>query len=181
MKTYIAILRGINVSGHNIIKMDELKTSLHSLNLINIETYIQSGNIVFDYDNTNQDKLIFMLENNIRQTFGIDVTLIIRSAEQMTKIFKNNPFINTRNEDVNKLHVTFFSKSPDQEVLMNILNNTFLPDEFIVNDDIAYLFCPNGYGNTKINNSFFEKKLKVSATTRNWKTVSQLMLMAQNR
>src|SRR5208337_4185366 len=176
--TFIAILRGINVSGHFMIRMHDLKTKLEVLGFQNITTYIQSGNIIFNYEITDQNELSGLIGNNILQNFGFNVPVIVRNVTEIKAVIENNPFVNDRKENIDRLHVTFFSRSPDPEMSRKISVLNFNPDEFIVNQDHAYVFCPNGYGNTKINNQFFENKLNVTATTRNWKTVNQLVVIA---
>lgn len=181
METYIAILRGINITGHHLIRMDDLKALAESQGLINVSTYIQSGNLVFGYEQSDHEKLAGILENSIRQKFGFQVPVIIRTISQMVLVYENNPFVTERQENIDKLYVTFFAKLPSFDSQLINYHNEFLPDEFIISTDRAYVLCQNGYGTTKINNQFFENKLKVTATTRNWKTVRQLVNMAQNR
>src|SRR6202008_1647475 len=93
-------------------------------------------------------------------------------------VLQNNPFINKRKEDVTKLHVTFLSAEPEKANIDKIKGGNYVADEFRVTGKTVYLFCPNGYGNTKLSNTFFENKLKVTATTRNWKTINELVIMA---
>jgi uncharacterized protein (DUF1697 family) len=178
METYIALLRGINVSGQKMIKMEELKSVLASLNFTNIRTYIQSGNIIFETGKTDPASLEKQIGEKILSHFGFPVPVVIRSRQDLEKIYLNNPFLGKRNEPVKKLHVTFFSGKPDPEHIRKIGGNLFLPDEFIVSGNEVYLLCPNGYGRTKLTNQFLETKLKFTATTRNWSTVETLLNMS---
>ncbi len=177
MRTYIALLRGINVSGKNMIKMNELVVHLSSLHYKNTRTYIQSGNIIFECD-AKEEKVF---ENEIHQLiavkFGLMVPVLVKTDSAIKKIFENNPFINNNNLDINKMHVTFLSETPIKENIVKLIESKIESDEFILTNDAVYLYCGNGYGNTKLNNNFFESKLKVSATTRNWKTVGKLVEM----
>jgi uncharacterized protein (DUF1697 family) len=175
METYIALLRGINVSGHRMIKMEELKNVLNELNFTNIRTYIQSGNIIFESEKTDPAELAKMIAEKISENFRFEVPVVIRTLADMEKISNNNPFLGERNEPIDKLHVTFFPEEPEKEHLKKIEGLLFLPDEFIVSGREVYLFCPNGYGRTKLTNQFFENKLKLTATTRNWKTIETLL------
>jgi uncharacterized protein (DUF1697 family) len=175
MITYIALLRGINVSGHRMIKMEELKNVLSELNFTNIRTYIQSGNIIFETEKTDSVSLEKQMGDKILSHFGFPVPVLIRTRAELENIHKNNPFLGKRSEPVDKLHVTFFPEKPDPEHLKKIEGSLFLPDEFIVSGREAYLLCPNGYGRTKLTNQFFENKLKLTATTRNWKTLETLL------
>ena len=117
----------------------------------------------------------------ITRSFGASVSIFLRDKNRFEQIIENNPFLDQRNEDPEKLHVTFLSGSPSESVLSNLLLPAGTSDEFMVYDKEIYLFCPNGYGRTKISNSFFERKLGLTATTRNWKTVKALYEVANQR
>jgi uncharacterized protein (DUF1697 family) len=178
MTTYIALLRGINVSGHRMIKMDELKKMLGDLNFTNIRTYIQSGNIIFDSEKNNSAYLEKQIEEKILNHFDFHVPVVIRTRAELDHIHNNNPFLGKRSEPTDKLHVTFFPEEPEPDHLKKIERHLFLPDEFIESGREVYLFCPNGYGRTKLTNQFFESKLKLMATTRNWRTIETLLQMS---
>ncbi len=180
MYTYIILLRAVNVLGHNKMKMDVLRECLASLNLSNISTYIQSGNLVFNSENTDTTELKKIVENAINKQFGYKVTVFVKNVMHFTEISANNPYINERNEDKDRLYVTFFSDIPDKEHILKLSGYLINPDEFIIKSDFAYLYVASGYGKTKINNGFFEKNLKIDATTRNWKTINKLLSMAGN-
>ena len=180
MQTYIAILRGINVSGKNTIKMDKLNELFVRLNFQNVKTYIQSGNMVFQSKSTDYQAFEKQIQDKIREEFGFEVPVMVIQKSDWDFMATNNPFVNKRQEDITKLHVTFFSKMPEQALFEKIKDGNYAADEFIISDKSIYLFCPNGYGNTKLSNNFFENKLKITATTRNWKTVNELMTMAES-
>src|SRR3989344_9460699 len=178
MTTYISILRGINVGGQKKIKMEELKKLYESLGFKNVRTYIQSGNVIFECLDTNLAKLIHQIEQNIKNSLGFNVIVFIRTKNEIQKLIKNNPFAK---KDLSKLYVIFLSdiktKPPTDEI-----NNTkdkteeFTKDkteEFFISGREIYLFCPNGYGISKLSNNFFERKLNILATRRNWKTVNK--------
>jgi len=173
------MLRGINVSGHNIIKMKDLKQLFETLKFQNIQTYIQSGNIVFQTDNNLISSLELLVTNAIFQNFGLEVSAIVISIKELQMVIHQNPFIKTIN-DTNLLLITFVSHIPEIALVDSIKNSAFGEDKFQIIEKTIYLFCPNGYGNSKLTNTFFEKKLKVKATTRNWKTVNQLLIIANS-
>jgi uncharacterized protein (DUF1697 family) len=179
MKTYIAILRGINVSGHKVIKMEALRTMCEDLGFKNTKTYIQSGNIIFQFRKMKLPELESMLSKKIETVFGFDVPVMVKESEEIHTVLKNNPFLLKRKEDITKLHVTFLNQEPEKTLVDTIKEGSYAADEFILQGTAIYLFCPNGYGNTKLNNTFFENKLKVMATTRNWKTVIELANLAE--
>lgn len=179
MEIYIAILRGINVSGQKLIKMQELKAHLEEAGLENVRTYIQSGNIVFNYRKISVDKLESLIKGMIGKAFGFDVPVIVKTAKELIEIAQSNPFINKRKEDIGKLHVTLLATEPGKELLDKFSAPSGIPDEFTISGKAIYLLCPNGYGQTKLTNNFFESRLKVTATTRNWKTVLKLVEMVE--
>jgi uncharacterized protein (DUF1697 family) len=178
-KTYIALLRGINVSGHKTILMDDLKALFEKMDFHEVKTYIQSGNIVFNSVEAFTDaELAQRIQQSISGRYNFYVPVIIRSREEMQTILADNPFLREKDINPDWLHVTFLSDSPRQSDREAISKYDFSPDRFFLVRNEAYLYCPQGYGNTKISNLFFENRLKVSATTRNWKTVIKLVDLA---
>ena len=175
------MLRGINVSGQNKIRMMELKSLYESLGLINVKTYVQSGNVVFENTERDASELAVSIEAQIERSFGYVVSVFFRSANDFQRITGGNPFLNGRHEDPDKLHVTFLYNSPSKSQLSNLDISPHVTDEFFIGDKEIFLFCPNGYGKTKLSNTFFEKKLNMPATTRNWKTVNALHDMANEK
>ncbi len=179
MTIFISILRGINVGGHNTVKMDALRKLLTDLGFINVQTYIQSGNIIYQSKRLTTGKINEIIENSIKQKFGFDVPVITLTLEELIKISESNPFTKDKTKDASFFHVTFLSDKSKSEDVNKIKENDFKPDEFKEMDKAIYLYCPNGYGKTKLSNSFFEKKLNVSATTRNWKITNELISIAK--
>lgn len=179
MQTYISILRGINVSGQKLIKMNSLREMYEGLGYLNVRTYIQSGNVVFKSNEPESGNLEKNISEAILKSFGFDVPVIVIGEKELKFVSANNRFIIDRGEDISKLHVTFLSEEPSKQLTEILSGVEFLPDEFYVNGKSVYLFCPAGYGNTKLSNTFFEKKLKVGATTRNWKTITELVKLTE--
>jgi uncharacterized protein (DUF1697 family) len=134
--------------------------------------------VIFGSEPAEPIKLARSITAAIQQKFGFDVPVLVLEREELKAVSERNNFILKRGEDAAKLHVTFLSALPDRSLQESISGNSFLPDEFYLDGKAVYLFCPNGYGNTKLNNSFFEKKLRVQASTRNWKTVSELVKLS---
>jgi len=175
MPVYLSILRGINVSGKKPVKMDRLKSLFEDLDCSLVQTYIQSGNVIFFNASEDLEGIKSALEKHLQAAFGFEIPLITLEREKLFELAENNPFTNRSDIDPSYLHLTFFSGVPTLEMPSSISPNTFFPDEFSLAETCAYVYCPLGYGRTKLNNSFFEKKLGVSATTRNWKTVMELI------
>ena len=178
MKTYISILRGINVGGHKMIKMDALRQLYSDLGFENVKTHIQSGNVVFHYKQTENKILADKIEKEITKTFRFEVPVLVIDLGEMKQIVNENPFIKDSLKDISFLHITFLSDKPAKENLDKITNGQYQKDELKIIDKAIYLYCPNSYSNSKLTNSFFENKLKVTATTRNWKTTNELINIA---
>jgi uncharacterized protein (DUF1697 family) len=175
MVTYIAILRGINVGGKRIIKMDALKQLFLNLGFLNIETYIQSGNVIFKSKKQKEDTLANIISAEIKKVFTYDVPTIVKNIDDLKKIIASNPLTKDKSNLVEFLHVTLLATTPTKENIENLIKLKFGDDMFSIIDNAVYLYCPNGYSKTKLTNSFLENKLKVTATTRNWKTCNELL------
>ncbi len=174
---YISMLRGINVGGRKKIKMAELREMYVALGFEDVNSYIQSGNVVFDYKKTKPAELEAQIKQAIQDTFGFDVPVRIRTADDFKHIINSHPFFDAEQE-LKLFHVTFLAEAPNTEALQSIADFQYKEDLFQIDGDKIHLYCPGGYGETKLSNNFFERKLKVSATTRNWKTVLKLYEMA---
>jgi len=179
MPTFICILRGINVSGHKLIKMKELQLVFERLGFNNVRTYIQSGNIVFECNSKEPRQLENSIAREISESFGFEVPVMVIEKNELKSVSGRNVFIAAGKEDTSKLHITFLAAEPEQALADSIGKEEYLPDEFCISGKAVFLSCPNGYGNTKLSNNFFEKKLKVQATTRNWKTVLELVKISE--
>ena len=172
--TYISILRGINVGGNRVIKMDALRRLYEDLGYINVRTYIQSGNVIFQSNQSDPKEMEMGISNKIKEVFSFDVPVIVKTKDELAGIFRNNSFTQTHTNEIDKLHVTLFSIQPKLSDDMN-LNISLGNDKFAFGDSVMYLFCPDGYSKTKLSNQYLEQKLKVTATTRNWKTITELL------
>ena len=179
MNTYLSLLKGINVGGYKRIGMPDLSALYRNLGLENVQTYIQSGNVVFSSTDSDPVELAGKIEEGIQAQFGFSVRVLVRTQEEWLQIFQNNPFLKRDSIDTGKLHVTLLTDYPGEELSEKIRLIQSEPDEFILSGKTVYLYCPNGYGRTKFSNDFFEKKLKVEGTTRNWNTVASLLEMAK--
>ena len=179
MKTYISILRGINVSGQKLIKMDALRKLYEKLEFHNIRTYVQSGNVIFAGKDAEINKVELEISHQIKKEFGFAVPVIVLTINTLERIIENNHFLKDSNKDVAFLHVTFLSSKPNQGDIKEIEDKKQDEEEIIFSDNAVYLYCPNGYGRTKLTNNFLENKLRVGATTGNWKTTNELLKIAQ--
>ena len=179
MQTFISILRGINVSGQKKILMADLKALYEGLQFKEVTTYIQSGNVIFKSDSKISDAaLAEKITAAILKKYSFTVPVIVRNINQLENIILGNPFLKEKNIDLEKLHVTFLSEIPGQPATDAIKLLSYPPDRFSIIGEEVFLYTPGGYGETKLSNKFFENKLKVTATTRNWKTVNKLLEIA---
>jgi len=180
MQTHIALLRGINVSGHKKIKMANLKASLEALSLSDVITYIQSGNIIFKSEETSISKLEHRIHEKILDDFGFEVPVLIKTPQELIHALNNNPFEKDISKDQKLLCVVFLKENPQPENIKRLKEVDYSPEEYVLKDKIIYLYAANGFGNAKMSNNFFENKLKVKATTRNWKTTNKLLEIANS-
>ena len=177
--TYIALLRGINVSGQKIIKIDELRKLFESLGFENVKTYIQSGNVVFKSQINRPEKIVKSIERKIKEVFSFDVTVIIRTHDELKKIIRTNPFL--KNKPIERLYIIFLSNISDNENVEKLQPYKSKTEEFRIIGKEIYLFYPDGYGRSKLTNNIFESKLGVKATTRNCNTVNKLFEMSKEQ
>lgn len=177
MIKYLALLRGINVSGHNMIKMDALKKMLENMGFQNVETYIQSGNVFFDSEEENAASVGFKIKQEISKVFGYDVPVIMVSKTDFELCFKNNPFLKEQECDIKKLYVAFISKELTTAAINDLKTSNFKPDEAAIDSNRIYIKYAIGAGKTNLDQKYIEKKLNVVATIRNWNTVTKLLEM----
>jgi uncharacterized protein (DUF1697 family) len=168
---FVALLRGVNVSGHRKVPMAELRGLCESIGLGDARTYLQSGNVVFTSE-VAPAAVGRALEAAIEAELGVTTTESSASVE-------HNPFLRASG-GTESLYVTFLAAgaAPARRAVLDQTEVDAGPDEFAVSGTEVYLSCPGGYGRTKLNNSFFERRLAVTATTRNWKSVVALAEMA---
>jgi uncharacterized protein (DUF1697 family) len=178
MAIYISLLRGINVSGQKKIKMADLKNMYEELGFSEVVTYIQSGNVLFSTKPAPEKALERKIKKAILDAFGYDVPVLVLTYETLERLAVKNPY-SPEATDLKLLHMTLLSKPPEAAVMEAVQRLEYPGESFKITPEVVYLHLPNGYGRTKLNNNFFEAKLKVSATTRNLKTINKLLELAQ--
>ena len=176
---YLTLLRGINVSGKNPIKMKEFQAYLQESGFENVKTYIQSGNIVFDDKVDENGAIAKKISDLIKDRYDYDVIVFVLNLKNLKEIIKNNPFETDAEAHPNKVFVSFLSAVPKDELVQKFSLVEYKTEKYNIQGEYAYLSCLEGIGKAKINNNYFESKLKVDATTRNWKTVLKLYEMMQ--
>jgi uncharacterized protein (DUF1697 family) len=172
MPIYVALLRGVNV-GQNVLRMNRLREVCSELKLKNVQTYVQSGNVVFD----GQESAAHWsqaLERKLAGETRLPVTVIVRTVAEMAKVLAENPFLNRKEIDTTRLHVTFLQDRPAESAIETLGKVRSGVDRFRWVGKEIYLYCPDGYGRSKLSNTVIEKILSLRATTRNWNTVTKL-------
>ena len=177
MTTHLVLFRGINVSGHNMIKMDALKMTLENMGFQNVHTYIQSGNVFVATTEDNPAKVGFLIKQEIQKAFGYDVGIVVISKQDLEACFKNNPYLKEKDIDCKRLYVAFVSTVLKPEAINDLKISQFKPDEASIDHNRIYIKYVVGAGKTKLELKYIEKKLNVTATIRNWNMVTQLLKM----
>lgn len=181
MITYIAFLRGINVGGHKKIKMTDLRKMFQKTHFEDVQTYIQSGNIVF----TSVDSDVQFLQEKIRKamvkTFDFDVPVLVKTRIDLIKILNKSPYTESEDIEANKVYYVLLKNEPEQANFENINQKDYPNELFSITKNCVYLNCTNGAGKAKLNNNIIEQKLKVSATTRNHRTIMKLLELSQEK
>jgi uncharacterized protein (DUF1697 family) len=172
---YAALLRGINVGGNKKIPMAALRELMQGLGYADVVTHLQSGNAVFS--SARQPRtLARAIADGISTEFAMDVKVVIRTAAQLTDVAERSPLPDGP-ENPSRFFVAFLSAAPDPAAVSEMESMSFDPDRIWVSGAEAFLWCPDGAGDTKLTNSFLEKRLGVTATMRNWNTVTKLVVL----
>ncbi len=179
MQNYISLLRGINVSGRKLIKMDALRKSYESIGFNQVHSYLQSGNVLFRAESADTDEMQQRISRQIEKDFGFSVAILVLGTEELHKIIEGNPFSRDKEKDTAFFYVSFLSAVPQKIDYNSIEAKKLSGEEIIIAGKVIYFYCPKGYGQTKLNNNFLEAKCGVAATTRNWKTTLALCGLAR--
>lgn len=187
MITYIALLRGINVGGKNKVKMAELKGMFESIGFSRVETYIQSGNVLFEAEEEEtEEDLRRRIESEFAKVFGFTVIFVLRTAVEWERIIKECPFPETEireaeaeNTEGESMYVALLLHAPSQEKAEQLGAVKSGSDECRIRGRDAYLLLRQSIRNSKLAISL--QKLDVSVTVRNWKTMNKLSDMVKAR
>ena len=177
MKTYIALFRGINVGGKNILPMKELKTLLQNLDLQNVKTYIQSGNVVFQSNEKSTSGLSSKISAEIEKSHGFKPQVLLLDIDEMEKAIGLNPFPEAESEP-KTLHLSFLASVPETPDLKTLESLKTENERFELKGNVFYLHAPDGIGRSKLAANA-ERLLGVAMTSRNWRTVCKIMAMAK--
>jgi uncharacterized protein (DUF1697 family) len=174
----IALLRGVNVGGNNRVPMAQLREMLQELGYEEVRTHLQSGNAVYAAPGTPPEQAAQEIEGQLARHLGLGVRVLVRTAEQLARVVSANPLTEAVAEP-SRLLVTFLSAAPDAERLRELDPASFEPDLFGVGEREIYVWCPEGVRAITLSYAFWEKRFGVTATARNWNTVTRLSAMAQ--
>ncbi len=178
MNTYISLLRGINVGGSKPVSMETLREIYAGLGFSHVRTYLQSGNVVFAAPQSDQAQMAGQIEASIEQRCGFKVEVFIREPSDFQSIIAHNPFLQQRDVDTSKLHVSFLYRAIDEAKWGKLAIPNPIPDQLARGESVIYLYYPNGYSRSKISTSYLEKALGAPLTNRNWNTVNAVYKLA---
>ena len=180
MIRYVAFLRAINIGGHGIIKMDGLRKLFEELDYKNVRTYIQTGNVIFETKETNLVSLTKKIEKYLQNSLGYEVYTMLRTIPEVEKIIKDNPFKKTKLDKTLHLYLTFLHDKPLMELKKSL--SSFSDDiaTFKTKEREVYTLYKRNNAKHPFSNNFVEKKLRVKATTRNWKVIDKVLAMAKD-
>ena len=178
MPTWVALLRGINVGGKNLLPKRDLARLFEEAGCAGVRTYIQSGNVLFTASRARAEKLPGLIASGIADRFGYQVPVLLRTAADLGETIRQNPFLEAGASE-NWLHVLFLADQPDagRVAALNPLRSP--PDAYAVRGREIYLRLPNGGAKTKLTNAYFDSRLATISTVRNWRTVLKLFELAQ--
>ncbi len=176
-QAHIALLRGINLGGKNKLPMKQLIEIFAAAGCRDIQTYIQSGNVVFNAPATVAARLPAEISAQIEKRLGLSTPVVLRSFPQLSQTIENNPFLKMGTPE-EMLHVMFLAEQPSSAAVASLNPDQSPGDTFIVHGREIYLRLPNGVARSKLTNAYFDAKLATTSTQRNWRTVIKLHEMA---
>lgn len=174
---YVALLRAVNVGGRNKIAMARLRELLEGLGYGEVQTHLQSGNAVFTAAGSSPERMAQEVEGTLVEEVGLAAKVLVRTHGQLARVVADNPLLDVASDHA-RLLVTFLSRAPDGEAISELAPADFEPDVFAVGEREIYVWYPEGVHATKLSNAFWEKRLDVVATGRNWNTVTRLLELA---
>lgn len=175
--TFIGLLRGINVGGRNRVAMADLRTLLSGMGYDSVRTHLQSGNALFESADADASRLAADIEHEVAASLGVASRVIVRSADELGALIAGNPFVDDE-DDLAKLHVAFLAVTPDSARVAGFAVPEGGSERYSLTGRDLYLHYPHGYGRSKLDLAFLERRLGVVATNRNWRTVTKLHELA---
>ncbi len=170
---FVALVRGVNVGGKNLLPMKELIELFLQAACCDVSSYIQSGNILFSATEQQAEEAKNIIPTRIAEQYGFKTSLVLRTKQQLAVAIADNPFLR-ENVPEQDLHLYFLADYPKAEALQALDPDRYPPDRFTVRGREVYVQLPNGMARTKLTNNYFDTKLKTISTARNWRTVLKL-------
>jgi uncharacterized protein (DUF1697 family) len=177
---FLCLLRGINVGGKTAARMTDVKAIFESLGFRKVKTWLQSGNVLFESDPSGAKGIAGTIEATLAARIGGSILVLIRDFAEMDTIVDGNPLVKKAGLESEWLHVTFLREAKEATGIKELEKRKDPAERIVVRGREAYLYCPNGYGRTRLNNGAIEKALGTVATTRNWKTTRALQEMMRS-
>jgi uncharacterized protein (DUF1697 family) len=174
MPSYIALLRGINVGGHNLIAMSDLRALCESLDFTGVKTLLQSGNLVFQAGKRSPAGLEMLLETETKKRLKAAPDYLVRTADEWSTIIDRNPFPKEAKTDPSHLLVVFLKSAPDAKAVKTLQAAIKGPELIRADSRCLYATYPAGIAGSKLTNALIEKTLATRATARNWNTILKL-------
>lgn len=178
MAAIVSLLRAVNLAGHNMVKMDALRTLYESLGLTGAQTYVQSGNVVFRSTAKDLGRLGKRIEDAIEESFGFRTSVVLRTSAELHDIVRRNPFAKLTGIEPKKLVVSFLAGQPGPEASEKVRQIKVGPEEIFLDGRELYIYYSGGIGTSKLTPAMLERAIKVSGTARNWNTVTKVLEMA---
>ena len=177
--TYICLLRGVNVGGRAKVPMADFRDLLGGVGATRVRTYVNSGNAVFEHDLPRPEEIASRVADALRERLGVEVGVVVLTAQDLADVARQQPFPHGTAEQIAMLHVGFLFAVPEAGMPASVPAPANVGrDEFVLGEAAVYVRCPDGFGRTKLNGTFFERALGVPVTFRNWRTVLALLEMA---
>jgi len=177
---YIALFRAINVGGHAVIKMSDLKIMFEQMGFLDATTYIQTGNVVFSSNISVGKKLEAKIEKKFKSVTGHESKIFILTNNKLKKAASHNPFEPMKRDKVQKCHLMFLSDKPDSAHIKELMQLEGREYRFHVHDDVLYYAYDIKYAD-KRRFIDFEKVLGVKGTSRSWKVVDKLIELSSQK
>lgn len=180
MQTFITFLRGVNITGHNSLKMADLTLLYRNLGFIDAVTYIQSGNVIFKgFNDLAAHEIALMIEQAIHEKFNYTVPVMIRTIGELRNFMSLNPFLSEEKFNPSKIAAILLYEEATEQQVQRVADIDYPPDKFKIAGKEIFIYCPNGFGRTKLYTNFFEKKMGVIGTARNWNTFTTILGIAE--
>jgi uncharacterized protein (DUF1697 family) len=178
MKTYIALLKGINVGGHKKVPMADLRELLTKSGFENVQTYIQSGNVILQSSKSDISVIEKNIQESIMDHFGFEISVLVKTRSDLKRIFNDSPF---SEEKKKASYFMMLQNTPEDDLVKIASEKVYEGEEYKILKDCIYFFCEKGFGQAKFNANFFERKLKTFVTARNYNTMVKLLSLSEEK